>query len=268
MSCLEVRDRLPEHVLGVLPEEETADVERHLEWCAGCRKELAELSEGLATVPASLTLVEPPAGLEDRVVGAISVAAGRGPVGAVKRRRSGADAGRGSRPHRGVRVLAAATLAAAVLAVASIGWGVNQQRKADDIAKESKATITALERIVKSLDGRPFEAQLFPASGIQGSGTAVLVSAPGRSALLVEIVPPQPDTHPYTVRMVSKSDAVVAAGQLQPTADGRQLVLLQWFASNLALIRQVSVVDRTGRVVMSGQVNPFAAPSPGPAASA
>lgn len=44
MTCEEVRISLGAYVLGALDAEETAEVEAHLETCAACRAELAELS--------------------------------------------------------------------------------------------------------------------------------------------------------------------------------------------------------------------------------
>ena len=35
MTCLEVRDLLPELSIGVLPESERERLGRHLQWCAG-----------------------------------------------------------------------------------------------------------------------------------------------------------------------------------------------------------------------------------------
>src|SRR6266702_4781886 len=107
MKCVEVRDRLTEHELGSLSPDDRRHVERHLEWCAGCRKEAAELAEGAETLALALPLDTPAPALEDRVVHEVLAAAGRRPH--LARRRT-------------VRALAVATLVAALLAVAAVGW--------------------------------------------------------------------------------------------------------------------------------------------------
>ena len=49
MKCEEVRELLPEHLLGVLDPDAEQAMKRHLRGCAACRAELASLGEGLAT---------------------------------------------------------------------------------------------------------------------------------------------------------------------------------------------------------------------------
>ena len=66
MTCAEVRESLSEFSLGLLPGDDRREVERHLEWCAGCRRESAELAEGVASVALSLPVAEPPAPLDDK----------------------------------------------------------------------------------------------------------------------------------------------------------------------------------------------------------
>ena len=50
MTCLEVRELLPEHAIGVLGEPDRERIRRHLEWCAGCRKEAGALGQAAATL--------------------------------------------------------------------------------------------------------------------------------------------------------------------------------------------------------------------------
>src|SRR5207248_9250766 len=76
-ECLEFRARLGEHAVSTLPEKDRRELERHLEWCAGCRKEARELQEGAAMAGLSLPAVEPPPGLEGRMVSLVRAAANR-----------------------------------------------------------------------------------------------------------------------------------------------------------------------------------------------
>jgi putative zinc finger protein len=248
MTCVDVRDRLTEHALGVLAAEEAAGVERHLEWCAGCRKEFAELQEGAAAVSLALPPADPPAGLEDRIVREVTSATGK------------KAANRRPHRHHAVRLLAVATFVAAAVSVASIGWGVNQLRRAEEIQRAADARNESLQEVIRELDGRPFEAKLFPSPGRQGGGSAVLVTAPRRDdLLLVEIVPPQPATGPYSVRLLDGSGSAIRSGELRPSTNGT-LVLVRWFGSSLAQVKSVTVVDRKGNIVLAGSVHLYAGP--------
>ncbi|HXF71881.1 MAG TPA: zf-HC2 domain-containing protein, partial [Actinomycetota bacterium] len=78
MDCLNVRDRLAEHALGTLPAREGRAVDRHLRWCAACRKEARDLLDAAATVAFALQPAPPPpAELEERVVRSVRRAAGK-----------------------------------------------------------------------------------------------------------------------------------------------------------------------------------------------
>ena len=76
MNCVAVRDQLPELAVGVLSQREQVALERHLDWCAGCRKEAAELGEAAATFAFALASAPLPDGLEDKVVAGVGRAAG------------------------------------------------------------------------------------------------------------------------------------------------------------------------------------------------
>ena len=125
MDCPAVRELLAEHVLGTLDEDRRRFVDRHLDWCAGCRKEMAELAEGATVAASALAPAEPPPELEDRVVAAIEDAGGRGE----RRRRS--------------RMGVAAAGVAALLAVGAFGWALAMAGRVSELRN---AALSAADR--------------------------------------------------------------------------------------------------------------------------
>ena len=105
----QLRVDLGAYVLGQLPPAETARLEAHLDGCASCTAELAELTPvagALATLrgsPDRTAPDEPPAALGDRVVGAVGHAA------------------RDERRRGWARAAGIAAVAAAVAVVAALG---------------------------------------------------------------------------------------------------------------------------------------------------
>ena len=227
MTCLEARDQLPEYALGVLPADRVRDLERHLEGCAGCRRETAELHQGVETMSFSLPQASPPPALADRVV--------RGLFEGARAKPSQPRASR-----RAVRVLAAATLAAALVAFGAIGWGVAERHRAQSI---------------KAIAIR--QAQLVPVAGIESSGTAVIVSASGaNSVVIIDVLPLIPNHGPYSVQLIDRSGRVFSLGHLQSSTSG-DLVFVQFTAQDLSRVLSVTILDAHSNVVMTGKVAPY-----------
>ncbi|HET8525443.1 MAG TPA: zf-HC2 domain-containing protein, partial [Actinomycetota bacterium] len=68
MTCLEVRELLPEHAIGVLGELDRERIHRHLLTCAGCRKEAGDLGQAASTLAFALPPAQVPEGLGEQVV--------------------------------------------------------------------------------------------------------------------------------------------------------------------------------------------------------
>lgn len=161
MTCAEVRERLSDHVLGSLPSSEERRVRRHLRGCGTCRAELRALEDGLAVAAATVAPVEPPPALREQVLGALE--------------EEWLEAPAASRPG-GAWLVA---VAAAVVVLLALVWGVGQARRAERAAAEA----ASYERVLATLGGTGFrvgEVHPVGASGVRGS-VLVYRSAWGRS---------------------------------------------------------------------------------------
>lgn len=151
MTCEEVRISLGAYVLGALDAEETAEVEAHLDTCAACRAELAELS-GLPPLLARVSAEDieraaaPPRSVLDGVFADV-----------LANTLADADADAGSDPHaaagpgtapavaasarrgRRSRVLLALAASVVVAAVGGTAWVSAAQRGSEGTAAGSVA---------------------------------------------------------------------------------------------------------------------------------
>ncbi|GGO29213.1 hypothetical protein GCM10010116_58510 [Microbispora rosea subsp. aerata] len=166
MTCEEVRISLGAHVLGALDAEETAEVEAHLEGCAACRAELAELS-GLPPLLARVTAEDieraaaPPRAVLDGVVADVaghaavrSAAGGEGPAS-----RPDGEPGEGSvapldRRKRRSRVLLALAASVVVAAVGGTAWVSAAQRESGGTSVAADAAAAAPERESRAVQGQ------------------------------------------------------------------------------------------------------------------
>lgn len=253
MICVEVRELLPEFAVGVLDGEERVEVERHLQWCAGCRKEASELGSAAATFAFSLPPASVPDGLSDRVVRRI-------------RRAAGAP---GS--SRRLRTVAVATLAALV-AVTGLGWGAvmagRAERFADRALKAEVRRAEALDRFQQVLasivpgtqlpEQETFLGQLAPQGKAGGGAVLQLVSKTRIDFVLVLVngLEGNDETLPYRVRLSTPGGEVLKAGRIEELdADGGAELFRQFEDASLKGFTQVTVLDAQGNVVLSGSVD-------------
>jgi hypothetical protein len=205
MTCDEVRELLPEHLLGTLEGADDLEVRRHLRGCAACREELMKLEEGVSALSRAVHDQEPPAELRERVTRTLEQEweeSGRVPA-------TPAAAPRGDRHRSPWRAMAVA--AAVILLVGSVAFGSAQARRASLAAAQAHSYETLLTALggkdfrigelrpaegstmhgqVLIYDGDPsgdwasWVVVLTKAPGYSGSATATLLASDGRSRAL------------------------------------------------------------------------------------
>ena len=255
LTCLEVRDLLPELAVGVLAPEERERVERHLRWCAGCRKEAADLGNAAATFAFALAPAAVPQGLRERIVERIERAAGR--PGMRRRLRT-----------------TAASLVAALVAVGSLGWGAVMAGRAERFEERAvvaeQRQVEALEQFRKILSGifpagdiptsETHLAQLSPTVDGQGGGAVLQLVSPRLIDFSIVIVngldPRAAGRLPYRVQLVNASGNVLRAGVIDALNDeGGGEVYHQFDTKDLNGYTTVRVLDATDTVVLTGSVD-------------
>ncbi len=256
MSCLQVREKLAEHAMGTLRGADGQEVERHLEWCAGCRKEAAEFQEGAAVIGLALPEEEPPSHLERQIVERIAAAAGH----------------RKPRARRGIWALAAATLAAMLVAVSAFSWAVAERQKAlsaEQIAAQQASRLRSVQRefdgVLASFAGRgaQLQSELIPAVGTGGLGRATIVADPkADDFIFLSMVPPTLSFAPYTYELSSADGARLVGGNLLENQDTGVWSAWEYTGQDLSSAATVTVRDRLSRPVLLGPVGPYTTPAP------
>lgn len=238
--------------MGTLDIEESRRVERHLEWCEGCKKELAELQEGLTPIALSLAPVEPPRQLEERVVARLLTAAGRWKPAS----------------RQGVRALAAATLAAVLVAVGALGWAVAERQNAVDVraqAADRLAQAQDFAHFLQSVGATPYFSTLRPTSqNSDASGNVVVYSARRvQDFVLAQLVLPSGKGSAYTFELTDRDGRILSGGKLTKTNDANTWLFLDRTGRNLSRGVNVLVLDASQTAVLTGVMKPAAA-SPAP----
>jgi hypothetical protein len=137
VSCDEVRDLLPEHLLGTLEPDADRRVRAHLRGCASCRAEAAGLGDGLASFARAAHDREPPPELRERVLTVLEEETGNDPAAAATGRRWASVVG---------------IAAAIALVVGSLAFAASADRRAD----LAQAGADSYQRLLETLGGKEF----------------------------------------------------------------------------------------------------------------
>lgn len=176
MRCEQVLDRLPDHTLGTLSDEDAAAVRSHLRGCAACRSDAEGLNQGLSMFASAAHEVEPPPELQERVLSVLADEWAESPQAIRPRRR-----------FAGAWLAVAACLA---LLGGALIWGAGAHRTVDQQAVALAALrgdAKAYRDFLQTLGGKAVRvATLSPRGGSAVAGTAVLYDSDvGQSWVLV-----------------------------------------------------------------------------------
>jgi anti-sigma factor RsiW len=253
VNCPAVRDRLPEHALGVVDHHDATAIERHLAWCAACRKEARDLERASTTMAFALAPASPSAELGERVVGAV-------------RRVSAPPPSPKSSRHRGRRV--GVVLVAAALTFAGLGLGAvlgGHDGRPPDPGTRAQAEEGALDRFrTAALQAAVLDpgikariGELTPRGGVEASGAALTLASRNEKDQVVVWVNRLPAKGaPYLVFLTDgRGDAfeVVRIAKLDRDGGAMRASLV---GRNIGRLEHMIVREAKGRIVLAGSLAP------------
>lgn len=258
MNCTAVRDRLPERALGSVSPNDVQVLDRHLAWCAACRKEAGELERAAATFAFALAPapVEPGPELEDRVVDVVrSAASERLPLVARRGR------------------FAVALAVAGMVAVAGLGWGAvmaGRASRSEDLVKlarqKQQAAIEAFQGILDSQEFNDPDNEVFIGTlatdtrGGTAAGSALTLVSPTTPDVAIVMVngfdlAAAEDALPFRVFLTTERGHRLRVGRVKALDSGGGAILSAQFELDLSRYTGVEVLDRDGNVVLRGSVS-------------
>ena len=256
MNCLTVRERLAEHALGVLQDGDASSVDRHLEWCAACRKEAGELQRAAATLAYSVAPAEPRAELEERVVEVVRDVAGRRRAASPRRSR-----------------VAAAGVLAAMLALSGLGWGAvmagraeRAERQAADARERQREAFRRFEDLFTQLPEVDPEAiaevsTLLSPRLREGRGEALVLLSPSGDDLAFVLVNDLTEVRsnqlPLEVRLVGDGSGQLVVGEIGTLNTGGEGGVYKTFAEDLTGFSAVVIRDALGKVLLNGTLSVY-----------
>jgi len=251
VNCVAVRELLPEAALGVVDPERRASLDRHIAWCAACRKEARDLERAAATMAFTLAPADLPPELEDRVAQVVHEAhrATRG----IPRRRG-----------RSVAILLAASLGLSAIGLGAVA-ARHASRDAQVILQENRtrgALAAFQDAILQSEffdpDAEAMLGMLVSPPGGRGSGSAMAVMAPSvddQAIVLVIGLPERTRLLPYRVTLTAGRGLVLTVGEIYALDTGGGATIARVFDSDLRGFTHVVVRDASGHVALRGTLD-------------
>ena len=251
MNCPAVRDRLPEHALGVADHHDVHAIERHLGWCAACRKEARDLERAAATLAFAPAPAAPPRELEERIIASVRRERPSPPVTTPDRRR-----GR----RFGVVLVAAALLVAGLGAGAVLGRrDAPPADKPSTQAQQQDAAFEKFQRIIQSAgpDTKAAVGLLTPSGKEPWRGAAlVIVSPSGHDQVVVTVDGLPRARRPYRVAIADRHGHAVPVAVVRHLDKAGGAMVGRVIARDLTDYVRVVVTDARGRTVLTGVLDP------------
>jgi predicted anti-sigma-YlaC factor YlaD len=266
VNCTAVRDRLTERALGAVPADDGQALERHLAWCAACRKEAGQLDRAAATFAFALAPAEPAPDLEDGVVESVQ---------AMATKRQLPDARRGR--------LAVTLAIAGMLAVSGLGWGAVMAGRAarfedlSNVARQRQQdAIAAFQSVLNSQEFNDPNNEVFIGTlatdtrGGTAAGSALTLVSPTIPDVAIVMVngfnrTAAEDALPFRVFLTAERGHRLRVGRITSLDSGGGAILSEQFELDVSRYTGVEVLDRDGNVVLYGSVSPrpsITTPSP------
>lgn len=240
MTCDEVRELLPEHLLGALDGPEDLEVRRHLRGCSACRTEMTALSEGVEWFARAAHDRPPPEELRERVMTTLD------------QEWRDADAVRPA----GRRARWIGRAAAVVALAVTLGWGLSQTNRANVASADAEsyrrvlATLGGNEFRIGTIDSRtahPFEGSVVLYDSHQGqSWGIVLVRAPGVSGKAAVTL---------SSAAGGAGSTTIDAGTLEFQPDGSAATWLVT-SSDLTPFDRVTITSKDGTLLATAEIEP------------
>ncbi len=247
MTCDEVRELLPEHLLGTLEEPEDLEVRRHLRGCGDCREERMKLEEGVAALSRAVHDQEPPADLRDRVLRTLDQEwQDAEPLPATS----------GAGHRRGARSLWRAVAAAAVvvLLAGSVAFGAREAHR----ASVATADATSYTNLLRALGGKEFSVgQLHPAGGSSFDGRVLVYegdASKGWNSWAIVFLKAPGYVGDATATLIGSDGQALALPPLR-ISDGQAHTWLVT-ADDLSGYDRLTITTPDGTVVATGAIRP------------
>jgi anti-sigma factor RsiW len=232
-TCDEVRERLPEHVLGTLDDVGDLAVRKHLRGCAGCRQELLALGDGMALFSLAAHDRTPPPKLEERVRTVLEQEWSEAP----------------SSPGRPTRAWLA-TAAATLVVVASLSWALVEHHQASVAAADA----SSYEQLLNSLGGKEFRLGPLQASrGTTVEGTVVAYDSSHNQSWVAVFVRAPGSAGVATAALSASDGRSIPLPPLKIADDGAGSTWLVT-AANLEQFDRITITSPDGSVLATSQL--------------